>query len=100
MTRVEQNLTARDRECALLEHCAAATVCDELEASVAALAIELLRHQFPIHSKKLKAVCDDFLSGKNSRLLNARELVEHRVVASLPRFKDMLTQLYSQRGLK
>lgn len=96
-------MNARDTEEALLEKCARLArgeqpdALDQREANVVRLAAMVTMTAFPKESSTLRNMSEDFFQKHPSELLEAGEVVRQGWIVSLPRLRDMMTRLLSQR---
>ena len=93
-------MNARDLEQSLVERCAqtaqsGAAAQTTLEASVYRLAAMVLGGQLKEAAAQLLQASEQYCLHHAAHLLSPATLLQQRVVASLPRFKSMLTQRLS-----
>lgn len=91
------DMNARDLEQALIERCAQAArlgvpAQTALEASVYRLAAMVLGTQLADAAAQLLKTSDQYFTLESASLLSPATLLQQRTVASLPRFKSMLTE--------
>ena len=102
---VQQAMTARDVESALLARCTAVArgaptaAQDGREAHVFALAAGLVRPQFPHASACLMQASERYFSTHPGERLAAAEVVRNGWVPGLPRLRDMLGRRLAAHGV-
>jgi hypothetical protein len=91
--------SSREREAEMLKRCVAAArgllqaAQDQREANVFRVAGSVLRSRFLAESTRLKTVSQNYFAQHPDELLRGENVVRKGWVISLPRLRDMLSQL-------